>query len=416
MSTLCAIKRVTTLEGLHLINYDPLSVTADKRAILQYNDFRERFRPDLLRYALPIHRKRDKNYVEQRWMVPRQILDVQESNDPLDGLANVRGLRADKFSSYANVTLQLLVLNKSLRGYQYSGMNEVDVSMFIKSIFKKCNLINDISNFKEVEIKLCGACNSKSIEQLNNNVLNLRLKNDGKTSHDFKELMNLQQSIIKKYLECKNFKIELDNYGNTNHITSMFSNCKIKSVPTAKNMLVISFNADAVDYNKCIPTRTAELQQPEVSFLTPNSNDYLVCKNVISYILRDHELENVINNNTLLAKIWNKCDSRSDDTIIISYKKNQEFNTLDMPIEIEGSTLMFTDNERELSGIEVLNKESLLTNSENYIIDSNVENFNLDLVVKKNVCSNIFDNVINKSKTSVTQFAMKMITQTFLVL
>jgi hypothetical protein len=284
-----ALSRVTTLEGLHLINYDPLYVTADKRAILQYNDLRERFRPDLLPYALPTHRKRDKNYVEQRWMVPRQILDVQESNDPLDGLANVRGLRADKFSSYANVTLQLLVLNKSLRGqlrklpndhilkvtldnyvkntigdlmefklfagYQYSGMNEVDVSIFIKSIFKKCNLINDISNFQEVEIKLCGACNSKSIEQLNNNVLNLRLKNYGKTSHDFKELMNLQQSINKKYLECKNcnqrnehvvqvdlkltnkiliVKIELDNYGNTNHITSMFSNCKIKSVPTAK--------------------------------------------------------------------------------------------------------------------------------------------------------------------------------------
>jgi len=34
------------------------------------------------------------------------IIDVQESNDPLDGLANIRGLRADQFSSFANVTLQ----------------------------------------------------------------------------------------------------------------------------------------------------------------------------------------------------------------------------------------------------------------------------------------------------------------------
>jgi len=54
-----------------------------------------------------------------------------------------------------------------------------------------------------------------------------------------------------------------------------------------------------------------------------------------------------------------------------------------MPIEIEGSTLLFTDTELELSGIEVLNEELLLTNSEKYIIDSNLENFNLDLVVKK---------------------------------
>jgi hypothetical protein len=64
---------------------------------------------------------------------------------------------------------------------------------------------------------------------------------------------------------------------------------------------------------------------------------------------------------------------------------------------------MCSDNEYELSGIEVLNEESLLTNLENCIIDSNVENFNLDLVVKNNVCSNIFGNVIHKSKTYVTQ-------------
>lgn len=29
-------------------------------------------------------------------------------------------------------------------------------------------------------------------------------------------------------------KIELDNYGNTSRVTSMFSNSKIKSIPTAK--------------------------------------------------------------------------------------------------------------------------------------------------------------------------------------
>jgi len=157
------------------------------------------------------------------------------------------------------------------------------------------------------------------------------------------------------------------------------------------------FNPDAVDYNKCIPTRIAELQQPKVSFSIPISNDYLVCKNVINYILRDHELEDVISNNTLLAKIWNECNSKSDDNIITNYKTTQEFNILDMPIEIEGSTFMFTENELELSGIEELNEESLVTNSENYIMDSNIDNFNLDLVEKKNVCSNIFGNVKNST-------------------
>lgn len=49
-------------------------------------------------------------------MVPRQILVVQESNDPLDDLTNVKGLRADQFNSLATAALQLLVLNKTLRG------------------------------------------------------------------------------------------------------------------------------------------------------------------------------------------------------------------------------------------------------------------------------------------------------------
>jgi len=49
-------------------------------------------------------------------MVTRQILEVQESNDPLDDLANIRGLRPDQCSSFANMTFQLLVLNKTLRG------------------------------------------------------------------------------------------------------------------------------------------------------------------------------------------------------------------------------------------------------------------------------------------------------------
>jgi len=141
-----ALSRVTTLEGLHLINYDPLSVTADKRAIVQYNDLRERYRPDLLPYALPIHRKRDKNYVEQRWMVLRQILDVQESNDPLDDLANIRGLRTDQFSSFANVTLQLLVLNKTLRGQLRKLSNEHILKVTLDNYIK--NTIEDLIEFK----------------------------------------------------------------------------------------------------------------------------------------------------------------------------------------------------------------------------------------------------------------------------
>lgn len=47
-----ALSRLTSSEGLHLINYDPHSVLADKSAILEYNRLRKKYRPDLM--TMPI--------------------------------------------------------------------------------------------------------------------------------------------------------------------------------------------------------------------------------------------------------------------------------------------------------------------------------------------------------------------------
>jgi len=43
-----ALSRVTTLSGLHLINFDPSSVKANELAIIEYNRLRSQYRPDLL--------------------------------------------------------------------------------------------------------------------------------------------------------------------------------------------------------------------------------------------------------------------------------------------------------------------------------------------------------------------------------
>ena len=43
-----ALSRVTTLNGLHLINYDPSSVKANELAIIEYNRLRTQYRPDLI--------------------------------------------------------------------------------------------------------------------------------------------------------------------------------------------------------------------------------------------------------------------------------------------------------------------------------------------------------------------------------
>lgn len=233
-----ALSRVTSLKGLHLINYDPSKVSADKQAILQYNNLRKKFRPDLLPYALPLEQSCDKNYVEQVWAVPRALLEVQENNDPLDDLSNLKGFHDDGFSSFANVTLILLLSNNSFRhqiqklpddhilkitlnnyiannlrnlmdfvlfaGHEYTIKNQnIDVSQFIQAIFKKCNLINDITTFLGVYIKSCNVCHGKSIEEFISNILNVPIKNDTKITYDLKELMDFQRSLKKMHTLCQ---------------------------------------------------------------------------------------------------------------------------------------------------------------------------------------------------------------------
>lgn len=109
-----ALSRVTSLTGLHLINYDTFKIIADTLAILQYNSLRQKFRPDLVNYCLPAtnHRYR---HVELVWTIPREVLDVQQNNDPANNTSNLRRFPEDGFSSFTAVTLLFLLSNQTLR-------------------------------------------------------------------------------------------------------------------------------------------------------------------------------------------------------------------------------------------------------------------------------------------------------------
>lgn len=45
--TYIALSRVTTLEGLHLINFDPRFIKAQTNAIIEYNRLRKHFKPEM---------------------------------------------------------------------------------------------------------------------------------------------------------------------------------------------------------------------------------------------------------------------------------------------------------------------------------------------------------------------------------
>ena len=102
------LSRVSTLEGLHLINFNPASVKAHSGAIAEYNQLRSLFKSQLPqidsseKMAVKIH--------DRRWAIPNIIDDVQNHGceEPESVVVwKIYGLRNDdKVSCYANVILQ----------------------------------------------------------------------------------------------------------------------------------------------------------------------------------------------------------------------------------------------------------------------------------------------------------------------
>lgn len=112
-----ALSRVTTLKGLHLINFDPHSVQADNKAIIEYNRLRKLFRPELLPYN--VTDKRAQKVKDLIWSMPKRLLDIQEQNiaDIPNHLWDVKPYNTDQTSlySYANVTIQCLLHSALVR-------------------------------------------------------------------------------------------------------------------------------------------------------------------------------------------------------------------------------------------------------------------------------------------------------------
>ena len=102
-----ALSRVTSLDGLHLINFDPSSLKASKDAIKEYNRLKRKYRPDLSEYNVHSHNfgKVNDNY----WTAKMQINQTceQEHNSSksklLHGIDNVDGN-----SCYANSVIQCI--------------------------------------------------------------------------------------------------------------------------------------------------------------------------------------------------------------------------------------------------------------------------------------------------------------------
>uniref|UniRef100_A0A8D9BLJ6 ATP-dependent DNA helicase PIF1 n=1 Tax=Cacopsylla melanoneura TaxID=428564 RepID=A0A8D9BLJ6_9HEMI len=217
--TYVALSRVTSLAGLHIINFDPSKCKASKEAIEEYNRLREAFCPHLP--AISHCELRLPHQSDRVWKQQKHIQDEQaETIPPLELICIPGFTNADGVSCYANSVLQCLfhcepILLKlledssndplsliarsfisqsdnidcrSLRnciGEPFSRVEQQDPSEFLAELLVQYPDLHEMFTFTIVNIKACNQCNyERRIEEQNNTLLKLPLLGGKSTLKD----------------------------------------------------------------------------------------------------------------------------------------------------------------------------------------------------------------------------------------
>ena|SRR5947199_67872 len=73
-----ALSRVTSSNGLHLINYDPSSVKASEGAITEYNHLKRTHDPNV--EMITVSEERHRKVKDVPWALPRVVTSIQKSS------------------------------------------------------------------------------------------------------------------------------------------------------------------------------------------------------------------------------------------------------------------------------------------------------------------------------------------------
>ncbi|XP_070529626.1 uncharacterized protein [Cardiocondyla obscurior] len=177
-----ALSRVTTVEGLHLINFDPSKVTADEKAIDEYNRLKYKYKPEA--EIITMQKERRIKVKDILWIQSKLVEAVQENGQQNQMLQInttwvLRGFEnTENVVCYANTVIQCLfhlspirkqllncdksnILRMLMHRYEYgmSNLNTYDVRQDLGESFSM-NIKLDGIKFLTT---LCTRCNISQI-------------------------------------------------------------------------------------------------------------------------------------------------------------------------------------------------------------------------------------------------------------
>ncbi|XP_065894145.1 uncharacterized protein [Dysidea avara] len=122
-----ALSRVTSLDGLYLINFDPRSVKALDSAILEYNRLRLKHRPTLAQFS--VTKQRPKKVDDIQWCTIPWTSAVQRPAAQAITLKRKGFVNKDGVSSYANSVMQCVLFSPVVRRVILDGCDGAIKSM-----------------------------------------------------------------------------------------------------------------------------------------------------------------------------------------------------------------------------------------------------------------------------------------------
>lgn len=222
-----ALSRVTSLDGLHLINFDPSSIMASEEAIVEYNRLRRIHKPTTEIIIPP--KGRYPKVKDVLWALPKIITSIQQSDEKIERSTAwiIRGFEnTDKVSCYANAVLQCLLnfnvirqqlfhceksdvlrtlvcryengvrnlSTNSIRQYlgeYFSNPVKQNASDFLMALCEKYDCIKSLMRNQIVSTRRCKTCdNTKTIVD-NNIIISIPINNLKKKKYDLNDLLNV---------------------------------------------------------------------------------------------------------------------------------------------------------------------------------------------------------------------------------